>query len=256
MPEGVYHEKQLAELQEAFEGIEAKTNNLLLKVMAHSFSSEKAKEFAHHGFCRRLQTLRRCVQNVFEIVPPDTVVVPDRERLHDAQINLQAFIANAFGCADNLAWVWVHERGMAATMSPLQVGLRTKNVSVRQSLPPALQRYLASIDGWFEYLTDYRDALAHRIPLYIPPGAVRPNNLAPCNDLQDRMNQALLAFDGFEYERLAAEQAKLFFFYPMITHSLQETIGVVHFHPQIIADFRTVEELAIKVFDELTTQSP
>ena len=47
---------------------------------------------------------------MFEIVPPNTAEPPGFDRLHDVQINLQAFIANLYGSSDNLAWVWVHEK--------------------------------------------------------------------------------------------------------------------------------------------------
>jgi hypothetical protein len=62
---------------------------------------------------------------------------------------------------------------------------------------------------------------------------------------------ALNALNGLEYERLAAEQAKLFFFYPMMTHSLQETAGLVYFHPQVLADFGVVEEIALRMLAAL-----
>jgi hypothetical protein len=246
-PTKFYSDKQLEKLQANLQSIDGRTNNLLLKYAAHSFACQKAQEFARQGFGRRVQTLRRCVQRVFEVVPPASVAVPDRDRLYDAQINLQAFLANAFGATDNLAWIWVHERGLAEQIKPLQVGLRKKNTSVRDSLPADFRSYLESIDEWFEYVTEYRDALAHRIPLYIPPGAVRQSEAAAANELQERMTSALNALNPFEYERLAAEQAKLFFFYPMMTHSLQETAGVVHFHPQVIADFGVVEEIALRM---------
>jgi hypothetical protein len=74
------------------------------------------------------------------------------------------------------------------------------------------------------------------------------------------MNAALNALNPFEYERLAGEQAKLFFFYPMMTHSLQETAGVVYFHLQVLADFGVVEEIALRMLATLrgvhNTNSP
>jgi hypothetical protein len=36
-----------------------------------------------------------------------------------------------------------------------------------------------------------------------------------------------------------------------MTHSLQETAGIVYFHPQIIADFGVIEEIALKMLDAL-----
>jgi hypothetical protein len=246
-----YIEKHLEELQAKFKTIDGRTDDLLLKYMGHQFTNQRAKEFAYQGFCRRVQTLRRCVKRIFEVIPPETVIVPDRDRLYDAQINLQAFLANAFGAADNLAWIWAYEHNLADKIKHLQIGLRKKNTELRTSLPKECRSYLESIDEWFGYVTEYRDALAHRIPPYIPPGAVAQSNATAASELQEQMNAALNAVNPFEYERLAAEQAKLFFFYPMMTHSLQETAGVVYFHPQIIEDFGVVEEIALQILRAL-----
>jgi hypothetical protein len=219
-----FTDEQLEELEVKLQTIEGRTNNLLLKCTLQSFANKKTQEFARQGFGRRIQTVRRCIHRVFEIVPPETVMVPDRDLLFDAQINLQAFYANVFGAADNLAWMWVHERGLSSQIMPLQIGLRKKNTAVRGSLPTDFLSYLETIDQWFEYVTEYRDALAHQVPLYIPPGAVRESEVALANELQARMNAALV---------------------------VQETAGVVYFHPQIIADFGVIEEIALKMFDAL-----
>jgi hypothetical protein len=52
------------------------------------------------------------------------VKVPSKTRLYDAQINIQAATGNTYGCVDNLAWVWVHECGLAQSIDRKQVGLR------------------------------------------------------------------------------------------------------------------------------------
>jgi hypothetical protein len=116
--------EQLDEIKEKFETIEGRYNDLLLSYTAHRFQNEEAREFAQHGFLRRLGTLRRCIENVFKIIPPGTVKVPRRSRLNDAQINIQAFVANVYGSIDNLAWMWVHERGLATTIPRSRVGFR------------------------------------------------------------------------------------------------------------------------------------
>ena len=110
-------------------------------------------------------TLVRCIQNVFELIPMETDEVPVREVLHDAQINIQSFFANVYGCIDNLAWVWVYEKGLDANIHRNRVGLRAKHTEVRSSLSGALQGYLTTLDPWLDYIIEYRDALAHRIPL-------------------------------------------------------------------------------------------
>jgi hypothetical protein len=102
------------------------------------------------------------------------------------------------------------------------------------------------------YVIEYRDALAHRIPLYIPPGGVPTKNIDAYNDFERRLRDALyVRGDGYEYERLSAEQIVLLVFQPLITHSIRETTAHFAFHAQMIADFATVEELGLKVLAEL-----
>jgi hypothetical protein len=110
---------------------------------------------------------------------------------------------------------------------------------------------LESLDKWFAYLVEYRDAFAHRIPLYIPPGGVLKRDRDAAQELENRKAAALNAFDPYEYERLNTEQMKLFVFQPLICHSYSEMVAPCAFHPLLIVDFLTVEELGEKMLAEL-----
>jgi hypothetical protein len=244
-----FTKEQIAQMREKIQTVAPKTDRLLLKYVAHKFSQPKAQEYAHHGFARRIQTLARCIQNVFRIIPPGAVKIPSKARLYDAQINIQGAIGNAYGCVDNLAWVWVHERGIVVNRR--HVGLRKHHKEVRITFSPEFRSYLDSLDAWFEYLVEYRDALAHRIPLYIPPGGARPKDHEKVQGLERQMTAALNAFEPYEYERLHAEQMKLLIFQPLICHSFTEMGAPYAFHPQLIADFLTIEQLGEKMLAEL-----
>jgi hypothetical protein len=247
-----YKQEQLEQIKEKRETIDRRYNNLLLKVSRWPLQNEHAREFALHGYMRRVGTLRRCIDNVFKLVPPGTIKIPSKTKLHDIQINVQAFIANVYGATDNLAWVWVHERGLADKIPRNHIGFRVSNKEVRSSLPSAFHDYLKTLDPWMKYIVEYRDALAHRIPLYIPPGGVPTKNVDAYNDLESRIRDALhVRGDGFEYQRLSAEQSLLLVFQPVITHSIRETTAHFAFHAQMIADFATVEELGLKMLREI-----
>jgi hypothetical protein len=241
----------LAQLEEELSAVERRYNDLLFAFNRQHFKVEEAREFAQHGFMRRLGTLRECIENVFALIPPETENVPDRKTLHDAQINIQAFFANVYGSIDNLAWIWVYERGLADSMRRNQVGFRSHNTELRSMLSTEFQAYLQTLDGWMNYIIEYRDALAHRIPLYIPPGGVRPTNVDAYNELSQQMGEALyVKEDGYLYERLAARQEQLLVFQPVITHSVRETTGHFRFHVQMLTDFLTIEEIGYKMLDE------
>jgi hypothetical protein len=99
----------------------------------------------------------------------------------DATIALQAFVLNIVGCIDNLAWVWVCEKPVSAKngadLEPRAVGLWKKHTQVRDSLSSGFREFLETREPWFEHTRGFRDSLAHRIPLYIPPYGVRHSRL-------------------------------------------------------------------------------
>jgi hypothetical protein len=246
-----YSKETLQKIREERERIQGKANSLMMQFVGYRFANEQAGEYARHGFARRIQVLARCINNVFKGVPAGTVRVPKRERLLDASINLQAFYTNAYGCIDNLAWVWVHESGLTTQVKRGDVGLRKNNAKVRATFSPELQAFLGTRDNWFEYFAEFRHALGHRIPLYIPPGCVRPKDAEAFNELERRLGAAMAAINEDEHDRLLEEQKKLYIFQPITTHSFKEASGTIRFHQQVLANFLTVEELALKMLEEL-----
>jgi hypothetical protein len=77
-----------------------------------AFVNEQAKEYAQHGLCRRLSSMVHMVETVFELLPPDLDAIPERATVMDASACIQNFVMNAFGCLENLAWIWVLERNV------------------------------------------------------------------------------------------------------------------------------------------------
>ena len=250
-----FSDQQLDQLLEKFHTLVDRSNDLLLAYTYFPFTSPRAREYAQHGFSRRVGTLSKSIRNLYRIIPPETVEVPDRELLYDAQINIQACVANTYGCIDNLAWIWIYESGLGDAIPRNRVGFRKGNKEVRASLPPAIRDYLDSIDAWLEYLIEYRDAVAHRIPLYIPPGNVPKGVVGEYNALSQQMTDALNKLDSAGYDRLKDELEKLLVFQPVMTHSVTEATKHVYFHAQLLADFATVEELANKMLAEFKSRS-
>ena len=134
-----FSEDAIEELRTEFGTIRVKYEALMQAYIMRTYNDARAKEFAVHGFSRGLKTLNRCIENVFEIYPPDRVQLLSMDELTDVAINIQAFVVNVFGCVDNLAWIWVLEKGIAqANGEPLlkrQIGLRQNNQLVRNALP-------------------------------------------------------------------------------------------------------------------------
>jgi len=250
-----FTDRRLKEFDQHISAIDSKYHKLLLTLNGWPFASISAQEYARHGFMRRMKTILRCVHNVFDIVPPDHEGIPTGEQLTDCTINLQSFLLNVYGAVDNLAWILVYELGIScpdgSDLPNRFVGLRKVNKLVRSSLSVDFQTYLETIDEWFDHLENFRHALAHRIPIYIPPHIVPKSKEPAYQDLESQKLRALARFDMDEHDRLDAEQVKLVIFRPWMTHSFSEVAPTVIFHGQIIQDFQTLEALAWKAIGDL-----
>jgi hypothetical protein len=145
-------------------------DDLRQRYLMRRYKSSKASEYATHGFSRRLRTLIRAINLVFEFLPPELDARPDGNAVVDATIAIQCFVLNTFGCLDNLAWIWVCEKGLTmrdgAALDPQSVSLG--NRVVRASFSNDFSLYLDSREKWFMAIKEFRDALVHCIPLYIP----------------------------------------------------------------------------------------
>ncbi|NKB24225.1 MAG: hypothetical protein GKR87_07595 [Kiritimatiellae bacterium] len=145
---------------------------MLQTVQAGQESSHtEVKEHLLHGVARRLNVLKRTIENIFEDFPLTTTQPVDHEVLYDVQINLHAFVMNLYGIYDNWAWAYIYQHNLFNKIDGKHEVSLFKQ-STTKHLPKILKEYLVSktMCEWHEqYLKSYRDALAHRIPLYIPP---------------------------------------------------------------------------------------
>ena len=250
-----FSEEDLQNLNDEYLTISGKKTKVLEAYLKRSYNNGRAREYAHYGFSRRLQLIARCIDNIFLILPPDRVDLPTSEERIDANIYLQAFVFNVFGCVDNLAWIWVAEKKLTkGDGSPIPngwVGLRKSNTLVCRSFSPKFQKYLNWLDKWFDLQENFRHALAHRIPLYIPPYVITKDKESAYWDFESRKSDAFNRGALDEYDRLSVEQDALGVFRPVMTHSFVEEAKSVVFHAQILADFNTIEELGWLMLEEL-----
>jgi hypothetical protein len=220
--------------------------NLATGFLTLQFQNQSAREFTQHGLSRRLNILRHSIDRVFYAIPL-TETAPTRESVLDATCYLQTFVINAFGSIDNLARVWLAETRRAKPngkpLSKNDIGFGPKNEIARTSLPQEFQTYLASTDDWFGYLADYRHALAHRIPLYIPPKVLNNENTTEYQRIEALIEPAIRERDFVRWDVLMNEQAALGVFEPVMMHSYGEKAKPVRVHPQMVCDYATVVEI-------------
>lgn len=210
----------------------------VLAFASFDFKNDRAREFATHGFSRRIRTLTHCIENVFNRLPPDDDAIPTTEACIDAAAYVQAFLFNIFGALDNLAWTWVQEKDIknqdGGQLKETRVGLGKKFRDIRRTFSPLFRGYLDGHQDWFKHLADFRHALAHRIPLYIPRYAIVNHKEYAYLQAQ---KEAVVG-DPQEFDRLTQEQMKHVQFQPVMVHSFSEKSSRIVFHPQILKGLR------------------
>lgn len=252
-----YTEQQIAQFGDHHAEWLRREDELTTRMVTRNFRQDETPEFVRHGLSRRLATLKHSLDRVFEALPPDEQQ-PSREALMDATSHLQTFVINVFGAIDNLARIWVMEAQIkqpnGRDLRPMQIGLTPDHGVVRATLSQRFRDHLATTDAWFGYLEDYRHALAHRIPLYIPPRQLDDEAAAEFRRLEEEMVAAMR--DRERYDGLRAEQSRLGVFTPLMMHSYGEAARPVYLHPQMICDFATVVEIGEYLLRELDDLQP
>lgn len=227
-----------------------------LHELADRLTVLRAKSFLRQGVMRRLNVANRCVQNIFQIFPPGRNAALDKEELDDVTINLHAFVINVYGILDNVAWVCVLEGGFKDPDTN-RVGIGLYKAATKPYLPVNLVRYLnnATMQTWFnEYARVYRDSTAHRIPPYIPPKRMTPEEAKQFLTLDSASWDALLnQHDVDVFERIKSQQNGLGCATATMTLSLtgDDFSPPIWLHHQLICDSLTIHELLRKFSVEL-----
>jgi len=215
-------------------------------------ANERAKEYLRSGVGRRLRVLHRALSNMFELFPPSAIEPIDRDALDDAQINLHAYIMNLYGLLDNLAWAFVHHHDLLSAIGERKrVGFFL--ASTKRFFPPALRAFAddAKMNTWHgEYLTNFRDALAHRIAPYIPPATYSDEDEAQYIALDHQWQESARARDWDRAEDISRRQATLGSPCFAFVHSFDPAEGkrIVYLHPQMMADAKTAREVCTLFF--------
>ncbi len=246
-----YTAGDLNQIESEVPNIRIKYYDLVMKLgtFASAMKNERAKEYITNGVTRRLFVVYRCFENIFSLFPANrSAKLPDEERL-DLEINLHAFLINTYGIIENIALAIALENGLIASGksekdSKGDIGLFKKDF--RKKLSPGLRTYLSKskVGIWYnEYAKNFRDALAHRIPPYVPPSGLNKEEQARFSELNAKLGT--LSKQGYceQYAAILEEIGNLGKASPFYVHSFSEKSKLVYLHPQMIADFVTIEEI-------------
>ncbi len=247
--------EDVATLNSAKDDAHTKFESLRNKLIARTYNSNRGREYAISGLIRRLDTMIRAIDYVYNILPPEQEDIPDADDRVGATIVIQSFVTNLHGCLDNLAWIWVYEtsqRGPGGKeLDRHLVGLGEGYWFLKKSFSKTFRKYLKTRRKWFRHVAEFRDSLAHRIPLYILPFVLSKDRSDEYHRLEKEAYEAGMKGDYKAYDELTSKQKALGVYRPWLMHSPTEKSPGVVFHEQLLQDFVTIDECANKILEEL-----
>lgn len=259
----IYNAESLRKIEEKFQIILQTHEQLMVRLMYFDIKLTNANSqvYLEQGVARRLGTLIRCIKNIFQIFPAQRTEKLSSDELADLTINLHAFVVNTAGIFDNLGWVFVLERDIFGKYKEGKLGRRDIglfNERTQEHLPIKFLEYLQSEDlqTWYSsYSKNYRDALSHRIPLYVPPTNLNQEEGEKYKKLLEQLQKQLQTLDLADteglnrFQDLLHQQEQLGQASPFFTHLQTEEGNPVFFHSQVIVDYMTIEELINRFFE-------
>jgi hypothetical protein len=252
--EGTYSAKHAYGFMQDVHRMQQETISVVhnLSYLAAQLTSARARTFANEGVGRRLRVIERCVLNVFDIFPPDRKTFLSLDECDDVAIQLHAFAINVSALFDNLAWIVVLEAGLV--IPPMDVGLYKK--ACRSVIPQRLSEYVNATDllKWhFKFGKPYRDATAHRIPLYLPSREYTEEEGTLWKQLDTASMRELLTYKpGDEvdarlarHEELERQKHALGRNSKLMALSLcgEDAEAPVYMHPQLLCDWALANDL-------------
>jgi hypothetical protein len=225
--------------------------------LAEQLTVPRAKTFATEALGRRLPVVERAVLNIFRIYPPGRRSFIARDEGTDIAIQLHAFAINVYALFDNIAWICALEAGLK--LAPMEVG--PFKGRCQAAIPEELQAYLAqpTVRRWFDdYGKVYRDSTAHRIPPYLPPRVLTPDEATRwqelhaesmrvlteggTRDVRGRVDELLARHAKLEADKDALGRNSV-----MVSLSLtgEDATLPVYLHPQLLCDWGLAHELVL-----------
>ncbi len=242
-----YSPALVADLRRRIEDLVPTLYRLRTDVIAVAVNAPNAAATLHlnHGVGRRLSVMASAIDELFKLVPPENTRAT-RAKIGKATICLHAFLINAVGVLDNLAWAYIHWHCIDSEFE----GYKRTNVDLfKANLQSRLPRLFVAlmttdqmIDWQKNYLKPYRDALAHRIPPYIPESYL-PADLELLRTNDGQTQAAASDSDWDEVHRLQDRRSQILGHAYSFIHDLTPPIQPLLLHPQLLADAATVEEI-------------
>lgn len=222
-------------------------------VAANKLLSKEARSYLQYGAGRRLLAIWYSYRSITHIAHPERKEPLSESEAHEINKDINLIYMHLRGVLDNYAWVYIFEK--EPNLLKTNKGKARKNVGLfnkdfaADSSNKAFWLSLNKYAQWANEMSDKRDPVAHRIPLYVVPSVVTPDQAQQYETFEKQQNDALKELDFNKVAVLTAQQRKLGSFPMVFAHNPYE--APIPIYPTIPQDMAQLIAIQKVVFQEL-----
>lgn len=165
---------------------------------SQKLKDKNAKYYLLYGAARRMHLIFGAYREIRSIAYEERT----QPLTQDNELALSQAVNNIYihllGILDNFAWSLLCERQaeLASSLPRNDIGLFSKKFRKKCAAYSEISDEITIHDAWHEEVKTRRDPVAHRIPLYVPPAAVTPDQVeqysASYSNLSDNLKNLRL----------------------------------------------------------------
>lgn len=171
---------------------------VMLEVVALTPEGDR---YLRYGIMRRIRLMQSAFNDFRCIIFPERTEPLSQQESDDVCRDLNAIYIHILGLLDNYAWLLVHQMATEATkaLDRRQIGLFMSALSKDANLAKGMAT-IEPFRDWLKEVKEKRDPAAHRMPLYVPPTALTPEDVQRYEEIEQAIMTARRQgqFDGLE----------------------------------------------------------
>ncbi len=192
---------------------------------AHGRNTEDAKRYMLYGAARRLRVIQRSYSLLYEVIKNNRKNPLKGLEQVDLDLHLNSLYLHLRGVLDNLAWAIAYELELytqeALQKNPTIIGLfNSSYIRMLGSRCPALGQLLSERKEWHDGLKGIRDPAAHRIPSYVAPSVLKPEEALKYRELEKKASELIQKGDFAGVESVHNEIDNLGVFEPLFINEI------------------------------------
>lgn len=218
---------------------------------AHKVSIEKASHYLQFGASRRLGSLFRSYNSFIRTVPPYRKEPLQEEEKHGLDKDLNLMYIHLRGVLDNYALIYclLKEPYLLEKLKQNQIWFFNKKFEKESQM--TICSKLKEYDKWIEDLSERRDPVAHRIPLYMVPSLLNSQETKIHNELMTQ-HTTFLSHHQFDLADKSFNDAlSLGTYWPVFAYNPYEKS--IPIYPTVPTDMANLIKIHRIVFEELKT---